>query len=427
MAKILIYKDVVPNGEYDIFRSIDYKKFQKEVDEKSCYNVGNRAWLQGILVALDDGQNDLVFLRKDMTASYINAEFDFVVLPMANIFQARYIADMERLARIFSQITIPTYVIACGVQAESFDKLEEVVGAIKEPASRFIKSIYATGGEFALRGFFTKEFFDKLGFHSAVVTGCPSMYQLGSRLKIKKKEQRDTIRAVYNGNLSMIGRTLLKDTSAVYLDQDEFYGLIFALGNDEKRIPDKIYVRSLVKKYGYDIVKLAMEYRAMLFLDVPVWRKYLMENQFDFSYGTRIHGTIISILSGVPSLICACDSRTREMSEFYAIPMVQPSKKKRTLEELYELADYGRFNEEYPKKYQQFEKFLVDSGLVTKIGTENSFFADDVGLEYVDWVQTRLDPYRSTFQEHARALFLYDQRLRLYRKIKKIAHELVPQ
>ena len=158
MAKILIYKDVVPNGEYDIFRTIDYQKFRDEVGESACYNVGNRAWLQGIIVALEDGKNELVFLTKEMTPSQINAEFDFIVLPMANIFQRRYIADMERLTKIFSQIKVPTYVIACGAQADSFDQLEELVESVKEPASRFIRSIYETGGEFALRGFFTKDF-----------------------------------------------------------------------------------------------------------------------------------------------------------------------------------------------------------------------------------------------------------------------------
>ena len=89
MAKILIYKDVVPNGEYDIFRTIDYQKFRDEVGESACYNVGNRAWLQGIIVALEDGKNELVFLTKEMTPSQINAEFDFIVLPMENIFQRR--------------------------------------------------------------------------------------------------------------------------------------------------------------------------------------------------------------------------------------------------------------------------------------------------------------------------------------------------
>lgn len=425
MSKILIYKDVVPNGEYDIFRTIDYKRFREEVGERSCYNVGNRAWLQGILVALDDGKNELVFLTKDMTPEEINGAFDFIVLPMANIFQTRYIGDMERLTQVFSKIKVPTYVIACGAQADSFDQLDQLVEAVKEPASRFIKAIYETGGEFALRGFFTKEFFDRLGFHSAVVTGCPSMYQLGSQLKIEKAE-RGPIKAAYNGSLQILGKELLDDGRSVYVDQDEFYGLLFALGNDDGKMGNEGYVRSLVKKYGYQMVKLAMERRAMLFLDVPVWRKYLMENQFNFSYGTRIHGNIVSILSGIPSLICACDSRTREMAEFYSIPMIQPSKKQRTLEELYELTDYKKFNAEYPKNYQAFERFLVDSGLVTKIGAKNPFFTEQVSLAYVDWVQALLDPYRSIFEKHTHGLSLYDCQVRLSRKAKQMTHKFLP-
>ena len=82
MAKILIYKDVVPNYEYDIFNLIDYKKYRSEIDNSSCYNVGNRAWLQGIIVASSDGNNELVLLSKEMTPAYINAEFDYIVLPM---------------------------------------------------------------------------------------------------------------------------------------------------------------------------------------------------------------------------------------------------------------------------------------------------------------------------------------------------------
>lgn len=125
-------------------------------------------------------------MSKEMTPAYINAEFDYIVLPMANVFYIQCVPALKRLAEIFQKITVPTYVIACRVQADSFDHLDELIESIKEPASNFIKSIYATGGEFALRGYFTKEFFDRLGFRSAVVTGCPFMYQMGRQLRIEK-------------------------------------------------------------------------------------------------------------------------------------------------------------------------------------------------------------------------------------------------
>ena len=426
MAKILIYKEVVPNGEYDIFRTIDYKKFRNEVDEASCYNVGNRAWLQGIIVALNDGYNELVFLRKDMTADYINSEFDYVVLPMANIFQTRYILAMSNLTEFFSRIAIPTYVISCGAQAPSFDGLKELIESVKQPASEFIKTIYATGGEFALRGFFTKEFFSQLGFNSAVVTGCPSMYQFGSQLKIEKKPSADLIRPVYNGNLDILGKELLQSRDAVYLDQDQYYGLIFALNAPEDPMNADKYIKYLVKEYGFDIVKLAMERRAVLFLDISVWMHYLTEKGFNFSYGTRIHGNIVSILSGIPALICACDSRTREMAEFFSIPMIEPAGANKTLEELYNLTDYNKFNSRFQSNYQRFEEFLIKCGLVKRIGVNNIFHTEDTSLVYVNWMQTLLEPYRAAFEKNKNRLRGYDEINRTIagvgRKIRKLLH-----
>lgn len=55
-------------------------------------------------------------------------------------------------------------------------------------SKRFISTIYKTGGQFALRGWFTAEFFKKLGFDNPAVVGCPSLYQLGRNLKITKKK-----------------------------------------------------------------------------------------------------------------------------------------------------------------------------------------------------------------------------------------------
>lgn len=95
---------------------------------------------------------------------------------MAIITSVGYVFLMETLAERFRRIRIPVYVIACRIQASGYDQLSEIVCALNGPASRFISRVYDTGGEFALRGSFTKEFFDKLGFPSAVVTGCPSLY-----------------------------------------------------------------------------------------------------------------------------------------------------------------------------------------------------------------------------------------------------------
>ena len=170
---------------------------------------------------------------------------------------------------------------------------------------------------------------------------------------------------------------------------------------------------------------MAMERRILLFLDIPIWRKYLIEGKFNFSYGTRIHGNIISILSGIPALICACDSRTREMAEFFSIPIIMPENSEKTLEELYELADYRKFNSTFSKNFHLFEKFLKSNGLVKEIGRENIFFDQPIDLSYVNWVMGLLEPYRNTFETNMSKLKSYNHRINTFESMKRFIYKFI--
>ena len=57
---------------------------------------------------------------------------------------------------------------------------------------------------------------------------------------------------------------------------------------------------------------------------------------FNFACGSRIHGNIMPILMGIPAAICPIDSRTREMAEFFDIPMItEKDLKKKSLYSIY--------------------------------------------------------------------------------------------
>jgi hypothetical protein len=93
---------------------------------------------------------------------------------------------------------------------------------------RFIKSIYATGGEFCLRGYYSKEFFDKLGFHDAVVTGCPSLFQRGKDLKVEyEKITKDQLKPALNGDFELCKKPLKDYYSGAYFDQGKFYPVLY--------------------------------------------------------------------------------------------------------------------------------------------------------------------------------------------------------
>ena len=133
-------------------------------------------------------------------------------------------------------------------------------------------------------------------------------------------------------------------------------------------------MRKLIENKGTFETELFLANRIRLFYDVPHWRAYLQQEDFNFSCGTRIHGNIMSLLSGIPALVLACDSRTQEMAEYYDIPWMKYSKKHLDISKLFQETDYSRFNSNYIKKYEKFEDFLVSHNLVKKMNQNNIFW-----------------------------------------------------
>lgn len=392
MSQVLIWKKVFPGSDYDIFNRTDYHGLYEHIQTKwggVCPNWGNRLWLQGIFSELDTGENDYHFLTGKETVDEINGIYDFIILPMANIFYKGYVEAMQGLTAIFERIKIPIYVIACGVQADSYDCLESVISEIGAVSSKFIRAIYNTGGEFALRGFFTKEFFSKLGFHDAVVTGCPSLYQLGSDFRVGTSKQASyELKPVFNGRVAQLAQVLKAYPNSVFIDQCDYYQCLYQ--------PDYLaqtglrFMKNFVERFDRYSATLLSQNRIVMIADMNEWSYYLKKNGFNYSLGSRIHGTIMAILSGIPSTILCCDSRTREMAEFFDIPnyvtnfghMISVDE----LLKLYEQNDYARFNQTFSDKFQNFEKFLSDRGIVSHVNTENRFFTEHETLLFQDAV-----------------------------------------
>lgn len=214
--RILILREIGKNSIDDIFDKTDYRHYEFTKGA----NIGNKLWYMGIVATVMNEDNEVDFLRDDMDADYINSHYDCCIKPEANIFQSKFVKYMDWHIQRFNGVKIPIYVIACGIQANS---IAELIDEIKGPATDFINSIYRTGGEFCLRGYETKEFFDKLGFMDAVVTGCPSMFQMGRNLFISdEKVPRSQFKPALNGDIMLCRKALTDYPSGSFFDQGNF-------------------------------------------------------------------------------------------------------------------------------------------------------------------------------------------------------------
>lgn len=377
MRQVLIWKTLTPGSEYDIYSSIDCVTQYELALREGTFNVGNRLWLQGIMSAIDTGENHYEFLPTNIIADKVNEQFDFIILPMANIFNVHYVHYLESLADTFEKIKIPVYVIACGAQADSYDALDDLIEKIGDNAKRFIRAAYNTGGEFALRGEFTKQFFDRLGFQSAIVTGCPSLYQLGRDFRVSGTNYGAEIRPVFNGKISILPKLLEAYPDSDYMDQDTFLKDLCVKRINKPSFRD---VFSFFCNYEPYAATLLAQDRIKLIPNMNDWRRYLMESGANFAFGSRIHGNIISLLSGIPATVVAIDTRTIEMADYFDIPYLvhKPGHiyTQKELENAYSKADYHSFNRNYQNKYKIFEDFLINHGIVSKVNQINSFFTD---------------------------------------------------
>ncbi len=380
MKRILIHMRVTDHSEYDIFKLSTHEELQTFVNEQNggnCPNFGNRLWFQGLMSEIQSADTVFEIFDSTMTKEEINERYDMIVAPMANVFAIDYAPLLESLAARFEGIRIPVYVIACGIQAGSYDELDDIIRAVGPQAKKFISNVYNTGGEFALRGYFTKEFFERLGFSSAVVTGCPSMFQLGRNLQVtQEKKPLEQFKVGLNGTPSDYKELFKQYPTAEFFDQNTYYHQLLNTAHFEGNTSDSVRLKQWIKMYGLQTSEWLLEDRIRLIPNMNQWRHYLQTEQFTLSYGSRIHGSIMPILSGVPAVLESRDARTKEMAEFFDIPCVQPEgyREYGSLYGLYENIDYTAFNKGFAARFDAYESFLRKCGIVEKINENNPFF-----------------------------------------------------
>lgn len=379
MSNILIYRKI------DIFNNTDYINLHNTFEKKfggECPNFGNKLWYQGLISEISTSENEITYYNQEMKQDEINEKFDMIIYPMANIFSKEFSVNLDKLSDSFEKIKIPVYVISCGAQADSYDDLNDLVKSIGSVSKRFISTIYKTGGQFALRGWFTAEFFKKLGFDNPAVVGCPSLFQLGRNLKIEKKKiDFSHLKPSFNGKFDVIKDYLNQFENSVFYDQDLFYNYLYN--------PNYYYGRSIRKDclkflksnpYSLDIAKLIANDRLKLIADMWDWQNSFYSENIDFSFGSRIHGSVIALLSGIPAVVVEFDSRTREMAEFYNIPCVKSFNevKPQDLYKFYQNVDFSNFNKNFAILYDNFEDFLIQNNIVKTINTDNPYLNRDI-------------------------------------------------
>jgi hypothetical protein len=109
-------------------------------------------------------------------------------------------------------------------------------------------------------------------------------------------------------------------------------------------------------------------YRTRLFYSDVVADYEALVQQKDMVLGYRLHGNLMALSNGVPSIYFTYDSRTVEFAETYQIPSYDVfSKEEFRLERYWDQSLFDRFNRAWFMTYREMSAFLTENNIDHKM------------------------------------------------------------
>lgn len=339
-------------------------------------NTGNLAFCYAINRQLG---GDLKSVLWHAEPKVIDSYGDIGVLTLAN--QLGQHANLGYLVDNFNQLQCSLVGLGLGAQAGNYES--EVT--IPEGTLSWIRSIQdhsiSNKPNIAMRGEFSRRALERYGLaDKAVVIGCPTLFinpnkKLGELINEKLNYEIKHI-AVTAGHqkwahLSRIENSLVSmamTNKGAYICQSPIEMVKLGRGEATHLSSDDFQeCKNYIGPYMSDdeFTTWANNY-ARTFFSTSAWMEYI--RRYDFVIGTRIHGVMLALQSGVPGLCIAHDSRTVELCETMMVPYVHAKDVSQGIKRddirRYVKFDPVEFDKNRSKLAMRYIDFLVQNSLV---------------------------------------------------------------
>ncbi len=331
------------------------------------HNSGNLIFLETAYKILDTHDAEITpdrFAAYKMGADEINERFDVYVIPLANAFRPTFENSLGRLTKVLEGLKIPVVVLGAGLQS-SIPYAAGHERPFDETVKAFAAAVLDRSPSIGVRGEYTQDYLQRLGFRDVEVIGCPSMFLHGDQLSVTKKVPRLTQESRIAINLTrrvtamgpLVASHVERYPNLRYIAQEnETLRLLLWREDVYKSPPD----HPMPSRIDHPLIR---DDKARLFLDPWPWLEYL--RGFEFSFGNRIHGNIIALLAGTPAYVLVHDTRTLELARYFEIPhrAVTDLPPDTDAADLYAEADYGPMLAGHAKRFRTFIDYMERHGL----------------------------------------------------------------
>ena len=360
MTAVLV---MIPAGEvydHDCVRWYDYRNVQKSINH--YHNIGDAFVYDSSLKLLNYDRLEVLNIESVVPEDIdrLRSEFDYVFLRGSNYIHADM--NWRRADEVLERLKLPVLAFGIGAQAPSKGEL-----VLSEQTRRVLHQMADSTASLGVRGAYTAEVLWRHGIRNVRIVGCPTAFRnLDPDLRItlppleQVREVGLTVRREVSPNYAPdverylnFHRDLVKDTAArfntVLMSQGEVEEKAIVLGTPEQKETALKQLREhgwASRWYMDDAIEQL--YRTQLFYsDVVADYEHLVRAK-DLVLGYRLHGNLMALANGVPSVYFTYDSRTIEFAETFAIPSHHVfADRPFRLEDYWNQAHFDRFNRAY--------------------------------------------------------------------------------
>jgi hypothetical protein len=314
--------------------------------------------LYGKYQRIDDIKNLWFYKPNQHDIDRINNEYSKVILILQDnirIFDSYYNHNIyENLGDFFKKIKIPIVVFSLG--SNCFDgNYKNLHLNINQDLIKILRIISEKTVSFGVRGDTTKEVMENLGIYNVEVVGCPTYFENGKSRIIKKEAKLNvSLKVLSGGYFESKGH----DINYVLQDESLFIKNIFFL--KERILNDDLNFFDLNNRVHKVLYEMLLNNKLFFFNNMDKWRNF--DKNFDFYIGSRVHGAIMAINSGLPAIVTNGDSRAKEMCNLFGIDCYGVSADEDLLK-LYNSIDVEKINKKYPILFDNFDNWLNKNGL----------------------------------------------------------------
>ena len=376
MTAVLV---MIPAGEvydHDCVRWYNHRNVQRSINH--YHNIGDAFVHDSSLKLLNYQRMEVLGIENVVPEEIdrLRDEFDYVFLRGSNYIHSAM--NWRRAEEVLQRLRLPVLAFGIGAQAPSKGEL-----VLSDETRRVLRLIADSTASLGVRGAYTAEVLSRIGIKNVRIVGCPTAFRNrdpGLEIRLppldRVREVGLTLRREVSPDYALdvqryltFHRDLIKEVAArfnvVLMAQGEIEEKAIVLGTQEQKEAAIAALKAQCwARQWYMDETIEQLYRTRLFYsDVVADYEQLVRTK-DLVLGYRLHGNLMALANGVPSIYFTYDSRTTEFAETCAIPSHdvfagEPFR----LEDYWDQALFDRFNRAYHACYREMRTFLDENGV----------------------------------------------------------------